>query len=176
MRAYGFFLAVYVCVWTVFFALMHGMDRAWPRAIAPMDLLLLSLATYRLTQVLTEEKVAACLRSPFCEVKRVRQQDGTVKEEEVPRGTGLRHVAGELILCPWCTGIWIATLSTFAFVLAPGAARIVLTVFAVAAAGLIFQILAKLMDQTRHTLPELADATPSQRPEEPAEKPHLRAA
>lgn len=154
---YTFFLIVYLLVWGAFFLLLDALNVRWPRAIEGMDLLLLSLATFRLTHVLTEEKVAACLRAPFCELKMVRKPNGTVVTEEVPRGTGLRRVAGELILCPWCTGIWIATLSTCFFVLLPGAARIVLLAFSVAAAGLIFQILTKLMDQTRDTLPELLE-------------------
>ena len=51
-------------------------------------------------------------------------------------------------------GVWIATLLVFFWILLPGVSRAVLLAFGVAAGGLLFEILAKLMDRTRHSLPE----------------------
>lgn len=151
---YGVFLAGYLAGWALFAVAMKGFGRPWPAQVPGMDLLLLCLATFRLTELVTEEKVARCLRSPFCRLVTVTRPDGTFEEREVPAGRGLRRVTGELILCPWCAGVWIATLLSFAWIAAPQAARAVLLVFAVAAGGMIFQILAKLMDRQRQALPE----------------------
>lgn len=151
---YGFFLTTYVVLWGLFLAFMRIGNLPWPQQIELIDVLLLSLATFRITEVITEEKVALFLRAPFCEKVRVQQADGSWDEEEVPKGRGLRRVAGELILCPWCAGVWIATLLSFFWIAAPTLARVVLLVFAVAAGGLIFQILAKLLDRTRKSLPQ----------------------
>jgi Flp pilus assembly protein TadB len=150
---YGVFLLLYSSLWVAFGIVMHRSGVAWPKAVDPVDLLLLSLATCRLTEIVTEEKVARCLRAPFCEVRKVRQEDGTEIEEEVPRGRGVQRVAGELLLCPWCTSVWIATLLTFAYLLVPTVARVVLLAFAVAAGGVLFQILVKLLDRTRQSIP-----------------------
>jgi hypothetical protein len=152
--SYGFFLVCYVAVWALFALAMGALRRPWPPAVPGMDLLLLCLATFRLTELVTEEKVARCLRAPFCERVAILKPDGTEAEEEVPAGRGLRRVAGELILCPWCTGVWIATLLTFAWLVSPPLARAIFLAFAVAAGGMIFQILAKLMDRQRQSLPE----------------------
>lgn len=156
---YGFFLGCYVLLWCLFFLLMLALGRPWPGVPPGMDILLLSLAAFRLTEILSEEKVARCIRAPFCEVRRSPGPDGTEIEEEVPMGAGIQRVAGELLLCPWCTGVWMATFLTFFYLLVPGMARVILIAFSVAAGGLLFQILIKLLDRTRKALP----ASPSER-------------
>jgi hypothetical protein len=151
---YGVFLATYVFGWCLFVLIMVLFNRPWPAWIDGGDFLILCLATFRLTSVVSEEKVARCLRAPFCKKVTVEDEDGTLREEEVPYEGGLRKTMGELILCPWCTGIWIATALTFFWLLAPGIARVCALAFAVAAGGLLFQILAKLMDRTRESISE----------------------
>lgn len=151
---YAFFLTTYVVMWGVFLLIMRIWNLAWPAQVQPVDVLLLCLATFRITEIVTEEKVAEAIRAPFCEKRPVQQPDGSWKEEEVPRRGGLRGVAGELILCPWCAGVWIATLLTFFWMLVPGVARVMMLAFAVAAGGLLFQILTKLLDQTRKSIPQ----------------------
>jgi hypothetical protein len=151
---YTFFLVIYLTLWAVFLLSMRAFGFGWPQQVSGIDLLLLCMATFRLTEVVTEEKVARCLRAPFCEVRKVEGPDGTFMEEEVPSGRGLRRVAGELLLCPWCTGIWIATLLTFLWVALPVLSRLFLVAFSAAAGGLLFQVLIKLMDRTRKALPD----------------------
>jgi hypothetical protein len=154
LRLYPLFMATYVGLWALFLLVRWALDRPWPDHVDAIDLLLLCLAVFRLTEIVTEEKVARFLRAPFCKVVRRKLPDGTEEEDEVPTDGGIRHVAGELLLCPWCAGVWIGTLLTFAWVLAPGFTRVVLVAFAVAAGGLIFQIFAKLMDRTRKSIHE----------------------
>jgi hypothetical protein len=151
---YTFFFVIYLVSWGLFLICMRWFAFGWPHHVAGIDLLLLCLATFRLTEVITEEKVARCLRAPFCEVRKVEGPDGSFVEEEVPAGRGLRRVAGELLLCPWCTGIWIATLLTFLWVAQPTVARLLLVAFAAAAGGLLFQVMVKLLDRTRKSLPD----------------------
>ena len=152
--AYGYFLVVYVAAWLVLMLTMGALHHPWPAQVSGMDLLILSLATFRLTEIISEEKIARCLRAPFCQPRTVTGPNGKVSEEEVPTGTGLRRMVGELILCPWCAGVWIATLVTFFWLLAPAFARVVMLAFGVAAGGVLFQIAAKLMDRTRKAIPE----------------------
>jgi hypothetical protein len=153
-RLYAVFLLTYLVVWGLFFLSMRQMGESWPQQVSGIDLLLLSLASFRLTAIVTEEKVARSLRAPFCERIVITKSDGTAAEEEVPAGRGLRRAAGEMILCPWCAGVWIATLLVFFWILLPGISRVVLLAFSVAAGGLLLEIMAKLMDRTRESLPE----------------------
>ena len=151
---YTFFFVCYLLLWGIFTLLMVATGRPWPARVDGLDLLLLCLATFRLTEIITEEKVARCLRAPFCELKQIPGPDGKMTEEEVPAGKGLRKVAGELLLCPWCAGVWIATLVTFFWLLLPGIGRVVLLAFSAAAGGLLFQIFVKLMDRVRTNIPK----------------------
>ena len=151
---YSFFMVCYIILWGCFTLVMFATGRPWPERVDGLDLLLLCLATFRLTELVTEEKVARGLRAPFCEVQVVRGPNGVETEEEVPTGKGLRRVAGELLLCPWCAGVWIATLMTFFWLLFPGLGRVVLLAFGAAAGGLLFQIFVKLMDRVRTNIPK----------------------
>src|SRR6476646_6987678 len=101
---YTIFLLVYLGIWGLFLIGMHQFGFGWPQQVTGIDLLLLCLATFRLTEVVSEEKVARCLRAPFCELRKSEGLDGSFLEEEVPAGRGLRRMVGELLLCPWCTG------------------------------------------------------------------------
>src|SRR3954453_9623412 len=133
---YTFFFLFYLSMWALFLLSMRWFGFTWPQQVPGIDLLLLSLATFRLTEVVTEEKVARCLRAPFCELRKVEGPDGSFMEEEVPAGRGARRVVGELLLCPWCSGVWIATLLTFLWVAMPAVARLLMVAFAAAAGGL----------------------------------------
>ena len=46
---------------------------------------------------------------------------------ESVRGHGVRHAAGELITCPFCLAVWVATGLTAGMVFAPRLARLVCT-------------------------------------------------
>ncbi|MFD8708479.1 DUF1360 domain-containing protein [Kitasatospora sp. NPDC059648] len=88
----------------------------------PWDVLLTAGAVHRLSRLLTKDPVTSPLRIPFT---RFRGQAGPAELSEDVRGTGVRRVVGELITCPFCTGLWIATGLTCAQVFAPGATRLV---------------------------------------------------
>jgi hypothetical protein len=93
-----------------------------PDHIGWQDLTLLSIATHRLSRLITKDSVTAVVRAPFTQFKEPAG-DGEVNEEV--RGTGLRHAIGELLTCPFCIAQWIATLFAFGLVLAPRATRFV---------------------------------------------------
>ncbi|MGH9087777.1 MAG: DUF1360 domain-containing protein [Acidimicrobiales bacterium] len=97
------------------------------RRPGPMDLALLGLATQHLTRLITKDTVTAPLRAPFTQFEGPAGE-GEVNEQVV--GTGVRHVVGELVSCPFCLGQWVATGLVAANVGAPSfgmAATTVLT-------------------------------------------------
>jgi len=153
---HSFFLVVFVIGFLVLLGLAYalGYPLVALSRLGALELVLLSLATFRLTEILTEQKVAACFRSLFCTREQVTRSDGTVEDIEVPSGTGLRRIAGELVLCPWCMSVWIGALLTFLLILAPVPGRVALVVFSAAGGGMLFQLLAKLMDRTQSSLAE----------------------
>jgi hypothetical protein len=70
--------------------------------------------------------VTSPLRAPFTTFKGTT---GPAELQEEPRGTGLRKAVGELIICPFCVGQWVATGFVFGLVLRPRATRVAASVF-----------------------------------------------
>lgn len=84
------------------------------------DVALVGMAAHELSRLLVTERVTAPLRAPF-----VVEQDG-----EKPAGRGARHVIGELLTCPYCTGPWMGLLLATGMVWAPRPTRFVSGLFA----------------------------------------------
>lgn len=86
------------------------------------DVVTTGIATHKLTRLITKDKVTSFLRAPF-----VRYEEpaghGAVSEE--PRGTGLRRATGELLVCPYCLGQWVAGAFAVGYVGAPRLTRLI---------------------------------------------------
>jgi hypothetical protein len=88
----------------------------------PTDVLLLGLGTFKLSRLVTKEKVLQPMREPFVE----DAQPGEGAEvNSKPGGAGIRRAIGELLTCPFCISVWIATILVAAFAIAPRGARLV---------------------------------------------------
>lgn len=68
--------------------------------------LLLGVATHRLSRLVSLDMVTSPLRAPFT---RFEEFTGEGEVRETSRGRGLQQVIGDLVTCPYCTGMWIAT-------------------------------------------------------------------
>ncbi|MBX6357460.1 MAG: DUF1360 domain-containing protein [Micromonosporaceae bacterium] len=98
--------------------------RPLPRRISVMDLVLLSVATHKLSRLLAKDAVTSPLRAPFA---RFEKPAGEAELVEQVRGHGIRHTVGELVTCPFCLAIWVSTVLTAGLVLAPRLVRLVAT-------------------------------------------------
>ncbi|HVD28282.1 MAG TPA: DUF1360 domain-containing protein [Mycobacteriales bacterium] len=101
-----------------------------PDRISPYDLVLLGVATHKLSRLVAKDTVTAPLRAPFTEFAGPQGQ-GELHEEV--RGHGARHTVGELITCPFCLAQWVATAFTAGLVFAPRATRLVAGTFSTVA-------------------------------------------
>ncbi|MEU1788403.1 DUF1360 domain-containing protein [Streptomyces sparsogenes] len=95
--------------------------RRLPCRVDPWDLALCAVATFRLSRLLTKSTVASPLRVPFTVA---RGGAGAAELSEEARGEGGRRTVGELITCPFCTDMWVATTITAGLVLCPRATRL----------------------------------------------------
>ncbi len=100
-----------------------------PERIEAQDLVLFSLATQKLSRVITKGKVTTALRAPFTEIE---GKGGAGELEERARGRGLQRAIGELLTCPFCIGTWIASGFIYGTLFSPRATRAVASIFAVA--------------------------------------------
>jgi hypothetical protein len=117
---YSLLIAIFNGLFGAFLLAYRRRRNSLPE-VRPFDLALLSMATLRLSKLLSEDEVTAVIRRPLIEVE---------GQERHPRGHGLRYAVGKLILCPTCTGTWVAALLTYALHLAPRPTRPLLTLLA----------------------------------------------
>lgn len=137
-------LVVYGAVVTVavLAALVSG--RTLPTRWRVQDLLLLTLGTHKLSRTLTKDAVTSPLRAPFTHYKGT---GGPAEvQEEVREHSQLRHSVGELLTCPFCLDMWVATGFAIGLVFAPRFTRLIAGVFS-ALAGADFLQLAYAMAQ-----------------------------
>jgi hypothetical protein len=86
------------------------------------DVLLAGAATHKLARLIAKDKVTSFARAPFTEYQ---GKGGPSEVEEAPRGSGLRYAVGELLVCPYCLGLWISTGFGLGLATAPRATRLV---------------------------------------------------
>lgn len=119
------FASVYLTAFGGFLALWRRSGRPLPERIDGHDVALLAGATFKAGRLIAREKVSAPIRAPFTEYQGKAQASGEV--EEKARGSGLRAAIGELLICPYCLGMWIVSAFTAGLVAAPRETRLVAT-------------------------------------------------
>lgn len=97
------------------------------------DTALVSVATHKASRLLTKEAVTSPLRAPFT---RYEAPAGHAELKESPRKDHpAQHAVGELVTCPFCAGVWIASALTAGLVFAPRLTRLVATALTAVAAS-----------------------------------------
>lgn len=79
-----------------------------------IDYTILTLATWRLIRLFTKDILTRFIREQFWDVVKV----GRGHKLEKPK-TGPRRTIADLLSCPWCFGVWAATMVTFFYLLTP---------------------------------------------------------
>jgi len=96
------------------------------------DLLLLGIATHKLSRVVTKDLVTSPFRAPFVKFKK---SAGAGEVEEEARGEGIQEAVGDLITCPYCIAPWLASALVFGFQRAPRTTRVLSGIFCITAAS-----------------------------------------
>lgn len=102
--------------------------RELPDEISARDLALVSLATFKASRIITRDRVTSTIRAPF---SRFQSDAGHGEVNEAARGRGVRRAIGELLVCPYCLDMWVASAFLGGFVVAPRATRALASIFAV---------------------------------------------
>jgi hypothetical protein len=104
---------------------LRARDRALPEQLTTRDVLLIGIATHKLSRLIAKDKVTSFIRAPFT---RFQEASGQGEVEEEPCGHGLRLAVGELLVCPYCLAQWVATGLTLGLIGAPRLTRLISTV------------------------------------------------
>lgn len=111
--------------------------KGLPERIPLGDLLLVGVATAKLSRLLSRDRVTSPLRAPVTEF----EDFGNASEvEESPRGTGMRLALGELVTCPYCLAQWVGTGLLGGLLLKPRETRLVAGLFAMLAVNDAVQV------------------------------------
>ena len=101
--------------------------RELPERLAPGDIALVGAAAFKLSRLITKERVAAFIRAPFTEYQGRGSVPGEVEERPRARG-GPRQAIGQLLTCPHCIGMWLVSMLTVGLVTVPRETRLVASV------------------------------------------------
>jgi hypothetical protein len=104
----------------VFAAWFRSTDRELPERIDGRDLALVVVATHKASRLLAKDRVTSTVRAPFT---RFEGDAGPGEVDEAARGHGLRRAVGELLICPYCLGLWISATFTAGLLVAPRLTR-----------------------------------------------------
>jgi hypothetical protein len=100
-----------------------------PQCQTPLDLVVLSAASFKAARTLASDEVTSFLRTPFVEGEAHSGED----EQPVQTG-GFDQAIGELVTCSRCVGTWTAAGLAVTQILAPRFGR--LLTWSLASAGL----------------------------------------
>jgi hypothetical protein len=137
-RPLGGYLAamtVYTAVVGTLAGLARLTKREIPGGLGAGDVLLHAVATHKLSRLLAKDPVTSPLRAPFTEYKGTQ---GPAELEEDVRGRGARKAIGELVSCPFCIDMWVATGLMAGLIYYPRTTRLAMdTLAAVAGADML---------------------------------------
>ena len=120
LAAYATFAAVFHAAMAGAVATAKRSGRDLPDHVGSGDLALIGTASYKLSRLISKKKVTAFVRAPFTELEGT---GGPAELEETPRGSGLRRAIGELLVCPYCLGLWASGAFHAGLLFAPRATR-----------------------------------------------------
>jgi hypothetical protein len=111
--------------------------RPLPERIPAGDLVLMSVATYKLSRLIAKDRITGFFRAPFTRFKGPSARPSEVSEE--PRGEGLQRAVGELLVCPYCLSQWVGTALAGVYLREPRLARAVAALFTIVAGSDLLQ-------------------------------------
>jgi uncharacterized protein DUF1360 len=90
-----------------------------PERVGFGDVFRIGLASYKIGRLVAKDEVTSWVRAPV------------TKDEEAtePKPQGIERALGELVTCPYCVSLWLASGLSYALVLFPRQTRLVTTVF-----------------------------------------------
>jgi hypothetical protein len=74
--------------------------------ISWIHLVILILASFRLTHLIVYDNVTWFLRKPFLTISNITDENGRMIQRIEIKGKGVRYWIGSLLVCHWCVGIW----------------------------------------------------------------------
>lgn len=157
-KPYGYYALLIALYNAIFggFLLLYRRSRDPLDHISGLDLLLLCLATLRVSKLVSEDEITSVVRKPVVAVEEGQKR---------PKGHGLRWSLGRLVLCPTCSGTWIAAFLTYGLHLFPRYTRPFLVMMSASGASQFSDALLSLVYTDRDLLRDEEDELRRQKDE-----------
>jgi len=138
LGGYGVVLCVYSLLVAVATTVAVATGRRLPERWTLQDLITVAFGTHKLSRTLTKDAVTSPLRAPFT---RYAGTGGPAEvKEEIRHESPLRHSLGELLTCPFCLDMWVATGFVIGLVFSPRFTRLVAGTFTALAGADFLQL------------------------------------
>jgi hypothetical protein len=128
LHSYSALMGVFSLIFALFLLICRLTGRPIPERIEARDIALLGMAAHKMSMVGSQDAITSPLRAPVTEIQEKESPKNVV---EKPRGEGLRRSVGELLVCKFCLGVWLASFLTYGLVLVPRLTRFIAALFAV---------------------------------------------
>jgi hypothetical protein len=137
LGGYAALMGAFAAVAGGFAAWLRSSGRQLPERVPPGDFALMTAATHKASRLIAKDRVTSTVRAPFT---RFEEDAGPGEVSEEARGHGLRRAIGELIICPYCLGLWVAAAFAAGFIVAPRPTRWVAAIFSALFGADVMQI------------------------------------
>ena len=144
LGAYAVTMAIFNALFAAGLLLAKRRGRELPERPAAGDIVLIGVASHKLSRLIGKDKVTSPIRAPFTELE---GHGGPAEFEEASRGTGARKAIGELLICPYCLGLWVVAAFAIGLLFAPRLSRFVAAVFTALTASDFLQIAYKAAEE-----------------------------
>jgi hypothetical protein len=141
---YSVLMAIFNSLFAAGLLLARRRGRELPERPAAGDIVLVGIASHKVSRLIGKDKVTSPLRAPFTELE---GSGGPGELEERSRGTGARKAVGELLICPYCLGLWAVGAFTIGLLFAPRLTRLIAAAFTALTASDFLQIAYKAAEE-----------------------------
>jgi hypothetical protein len=138
------FMSIFGALLSAALLLARRQGRELPTRVSAGELMLVGTASHKLSRLLSKDKVTSPLRAPFTELEGT---GGPGELEESSRGSGLQKALGELLVCPYCLGLWVVASFSVGLIFAPRVTRFVASLFSALTISDFFQIAYKAAEE-----------------------------
>jgi hypothetical protein len=138
LEGYTVVLGVYGMLVALAGVLAVATGRKLPERWSLRDLVTVTIGTHKLSRTISKDAVTSPLRAPFAHYA----GSGGPAEvmEETRHASALRHSLGELLTCPFCLDMWVATAFVMGLIFAPRLTRLVTGTFTALAGADFLQL------------------------------------
>ena len=125
-------LGIFIAINAVLLAIIKPTD-VFQLTFSPLQLIIFGLAVFRGANIVSSETIMRPFRAPFN------------KKVEEPKSVGLKGAIGFLLHCPSCSGVWVAMILIYSYLLWPVPMWVIILILALSGVErIIFHLLSRI--------------------------------